>query len=285
MRSTLFILTVVLSLVACAKGKDVTQQKNVIQQNDTSENDTSEKDVSEGKDRMHGIWISYEGEMLIIESTRSEFQKEMFEDSDYRVERKNNEIIISSSSSMDNDIQASKAEVFSFEVKNISDHELILKSKDESTKTAFSGRETVKFIKKGHLKTDDFSFEKVVFHSSACLGTCPIIEMTIFSDKSVEMTAIYFSAPGKKDEKKSGKYKGVLSQEDFDEVITELLQSRVGLYDYVPRVNCCDAPVKSVTTYHNGTSNKVYGMFPPSFFKPIISILSKLANPDSLEKI
>jgi molecular chaperone DnaK (HSP70) len=64
-------------------------------------------------------------------------------------------------------------------------------------------------------------FEKLVFHSSRCYGTCPEIHFQIDRNGIMMLNRQFYQSKSESDTSKSGNFKGFLTKEQFKKLLTE----------------------------------------------------------------
>ncbi len=135
-------------------------------------------------------------------------------------------------------------------------------------------------------KKDTYKFEKIIFHSSRCFGSCPVINLQVKNDKSILLSRTKNSAMSKlmddtnKEETES--FKGTLNDELYQQLITELAKTQDLNFD---GPNCCDAPLKTLIVYQNGKRKEIETMFPPKEAQKLIGILYEISKLENLTKV
>src|SRR6187399_743486 len=120
-----------------------------------------------------------------------------------------------------------------------------------------------------------FVFEKIIFHTTRCFGSCPVIDMEIDSKRRVVIHRAIYKGKSQIDKKTSGNFKGKLDLKTYRELIDTLKAS-----DYThlkfPAEFCCDAPVVSIIVYANGQRTEMASMFPPQEAQHLVAFLRGL---------
>lgn len=126
------------------------------------------------------------------------------------------------------------------------------------------------------VQDSSFTFNKLIFHTSACFGSCPVINLEISSDKSIRFTGNYFKDENfdEIDSARSGNFSGQLSDQLYNELIDLIITSKITEMEYNQnQILCCDAPIKTLILYHNDTRKYYKAMFEPSVLRDLISFL------------
>jgi len=131
------------------------------------------------------------------------------------------------------------------------------------------------------------TFEKIVFHSSRCFGSCPIINLQVNKDKSILLSKTAAPMKGKLSDNVSKEeefhyFRGTLNSELYDQLISELNKIQELKFD---GPNCCDAPMKTLIIYQGGKRKAVETMFPPEEAEGLISILYQISKLDNLTEV
>lgn len=119
-------------------------------------------------------------------------------------------------------------------------------------------------------------FEKIIFHSSACFGTCPEISLQIDSTGQMLLHRQFYIGKGKKDSLNSGDFKGQLTKEQFQDVLKTLNKTNYETLR-VKEVLCCDMPVRTIIIYCKKKRYYFKSMDYPREADELISFLKQLA--------
>ena len=122
---------------------------------------------------------------------------------------------------------------------------------------------------------DKLIFEKIIYHSSHCYGTCPGIDLQIDSNRIITLKRDVWKAKGVTNIPESGSFKGRLDPKAYFNLIAILISS-----DYVnlkfPPVDCCDGVITTIVVYANGKRTILKSMTPPEKARKLISFLHDL---------
>lgn len=135
-------------------------------------------------------------------------------------------------------------------------------------------------------KNDTYNFEKIIFHSSRCFGSCPIINLQVNKDKSILLSRTKNETMSKIvtdiNYNEFDYFKGTLSDKIYNQLISELVKTKDLKFD---SQNCCDAPLKTMIIYQGGKRKEIETMFPPEEADNLISILYKISELENLTKV
>lgn len=122
-------------------------------------------------------------------------------------------------------------------------------------------------------------FDKLVFHTGACYGACPIYHLEISNKGKMKLYAEHVykdvAIPDESNEnkKKMGYFTGSLDQKK----VTQLEQAiKVMGPDTIQfkGPNCCDGPIVSIILYYGGQKKSFTAMFPPEQAATLINLLN-----------
>ncbi|MEI9945886.1 MAG: DUF6438 domain-containing protein [Chitinophagaceae bacterium] len=127
-------------------------------------------------------------------------------------------------------------------------------------------------------------FEKIIFHSSRCYGSCPQIDFQVDSTRNIFINRKYFKSKSEEDKSKSGSFKGVLDIDTYNDLLQILEKS-----DYTnlkfPDITCCDGVITTIIIYSNNKRTYLKSMTPPKESSALIAFLHKLGTESELTKI
>lgn len=118
-------------------------------------------------------------------------------------------------------------------------------------------------------------FEKLIFHSSRCYGTCPEIHFQIDRNGMIVLSRQFYSSKSQSDTLRSGNFKGFLTKEQFKKFLTEVNSiTYEGLQ--VPKVLCCDLPIVTLIVYYHDKRYYFKSMDYSGVTESLISFLRQL---------
>ena len=131
-------------------------------------------------------------------------------------------------------------------------------------------------------------FEKIIYHSSHCYGTCPKIDLEIDSNLCIILKREFWKAKGVNDRHGSGNFKGKITPKVYFDLVANLITC-----DYInlkfPPILCCDGVITTIIVYANGKKTILESMTPPEKARKLISFLydlgTQLAIPLTTEEI
>lgn len=129
--------------------------------------------------------------------------------------------------------------------------------------------------------------EKVVFHTGACFGSCPVLDAEVSCNRNVKFVAQTVFKAGSRSERdssKMGSFTGKLSKAEFkmlERIVQDLNPDTLN----VKEVTCCDAPVRTLIIYYNkGKRKYIHSMILPEELTPLIAYMEKLPEHATLKK-
>jgi hypothetical protein len=124
-------------------------------------------------------------------------------------------------------------------------------------------------------------FEKIIYHSSHCNGTCPLIDLEIDSNRTTLLRLDIWKGKGVTDKHKSGTFKGKIEPKTYFNLIAILIGSDYANLKFPPEF-CCDAVVTTIIIYANGKRTTLKSMTPPEKAHKLISCLYDLGTKSDL---
>ena len=137
-------------------------------------------------------------------------------------------------------------------------------------------------------KTSEIKFEKIIYHSSGCFGTCPTYHLEVLNDKNIKLYAetVYSGShftERKEDIEKMGYFVGKLDDTTYAKLVKEIKTIDIENLTF-DGGNCCDASLKTIIIYYNGKRKYLESMFPPKNAENLISILSEICRSNNLKR-
>lgn len=136
-------------------------------------------------------------------------------------------------------------------------------------------------------QTNKLKLEKVVFHTGACFGSCPVLDAEVSCSRKVKFVAQTVFKAGSRTERdstKMGSFTGKLSKAEFrmlEKIVQDLNPENLD----VKEVTCCDAPVRTIIIYYNkGKRKYIHSMILPEELTPLIAYMEKLPEHAKLTK-
>jgi len=134
---------------------------------------------------------------------------------------------------------------------------------------------------------DSFKLEKIIFHTSTCLGLCPAYHLQINSDRQFKLFAETVFVEGSKtsehknDINKTGYFTGTVSSSNYKKLIRQLQSCNLDTLTFED-VTCCDAPLVTIIVYYNGKRKYLKSMFPPESTNDLINTLNDICENSEL---
>jgi hypothetical protein len=130
-------------------------------------------------------------------------------------------------------------------------------------------------------------FEKIIYHTSSCFGTCPVYHLEIKNNKEVRVFAeTVYKHPEKmvyeEDFEKEGYFVGKASNLAFkklDSIVQHIGLDTLKFGD----VTCCDGIIYTIIVYYNGERKVFKSMFPPEEARDLIATLNDICKNSSVK--
>ena len=154
------------------------------------------------------------------------------------------------------------------------DTSITVKPSSKLSKQFFNNRTNITFIKQEFNKDKSIIFKKIVYHTTNCYGSCPIIDIEIDNNKNVYLKGEFYKdmMGFYVDSIKSGQFAGKLNDTLYNELIDILQTCNLKTLTF-PEADCCDAPITTLIIYYNGKRKYLKSMFPPTISSKLIDFL------------
>lgn len=130
---------------------------------------------------------------------------------------------------------------------------------------------------------DVLHFDKIIFHTSMCFGTCPTYHLEVENNKSLRLYAerVYSEDSYDTDSTKTGYYTGYVTDTTFDKLNSELGQLNIDSLEF-PEEFCCDGSVITIIVYYDGKRKYLSSMWPPAEASKLIGVLYEICRNSDL---
>lgn len=129
-------------------------------------------------------------------------------------------------------------------------------------------------------------FDKIIFHTTRCFGTCPVYHLELLKDRAVRLYAehVYTGYSFQDDSTKTGYFTGKADDSLFTRLNNEIASA--GGLDSVSSEGpkCCDGTLRTAIIYYNGKRKLVKAMFPPEKTERIFQALMNICTKSSLTR-
>jgi hypothetical protein len=143
---------------------------------------------------------------------------------------------------------------------------------------AFFGNKRSLFFRKQEFAVDTLlHFEKIVFHTTECFGTCSVFHLEIDSTKQLRQHTEILYRHSRQDTTGEGYFTGKVPDSTYRKLIAAIQTSRLRNLQS-DEMLCCDAPIITMILYANGTRKSFRSMFPPIVAQHLIHILYQIAG-------
>ena len=131
-----------------------------------------------------------------------------------------------------------------------------------------------------------FTFEKIIFHTTGCEGTCPTYHLSVDKDKKIELySEIVYKASGfNLDKAKIGYFKGSVSDTTFAKLLHELKNIGLDTLNFGDTKGY-DGPIKTIIIYYNGKRKFFKAMFHSKNSNKLIQTLYEICRASDTKKV
>lgn len=242
-------------------------------------------------DKFKGTWISSTGDFMVLNDTLNKFDNSnMLCTAD--IDEGMAFYIIGDTLSFQKQYYSSAT---NYEKLYVDRYDLVITKRTDTSLTVrptsllskkfFNKRASITFIKQEFYKDNSIVFEKIIYHTTSCFGSCPTIDLEIRNDKSVYLKGEFYkeNPTYEIDSIKSGQFIGKLNDTLFTELIDILQTSNLRKMSF-PERNGADAPVTTLIIYYNGQRKYLKSMFPPTIAEKLIEFLYLISERANLTR-
>jgi hypothetical protein len=237
-------------------------------------------------EELKGIWISEENEAISIIDTLDSFDGLMSKNNYnyFLLKIKSDTLVFKPWDSSPNDDNSNNLE---FKLIDYNKKSVTIQPISNLSIDFFKKDSPIEFIAQKYVIDKAFEFEKLIFHSSSCFGSCPIIDLEISSNRKIKLIGNFYIENTKKiDDTRSGSYNGEISKKDYKKLIDIIIKSRITTYKDtdINTTFCCDGSVKTFILYHNGKRKYYRAMISPPLLDELIAFLYTIDKKSNLQR-
>lgn len=129
-------------------------------------------------------------------------------------------------------------------------------------------------------RADDLKFSKLIYHLSRCNGTCPSMDLEI-DNKAVYVNREFYKTKSTLDSANSGRFKGTLSQEQYNKLIEVLKKSNLDKLEFTP-LGITDVSETTIIVYYNGKRKHLHSARPAPEANDLINFIKSIGNDKGL---
>ncbi len=240
---------------------------------------------------LEGNWVSDENEMI---SFNSEYDNKSSLTSKIRSDDFYLEVLSDSLSFQSryytsaDDYKKMITDRYDFKIQNLNDSILTIKPISKYSINFFGNDNPITFKNQNLITDKSFEFEKLIFHTSTCFGSCPVIHLEILKNGTFKLDGTYYKnrSYNSKDYERSGNFTGKLTEKDLKNLNDLIVKSRITTFEDTKDGNmfCCDGAIKTIILYHNGNRNYFKAMFETRLLRELVSYLYEIDKKAELVK-
>ena len=235
--------------------------------------------------KLKGTWITPAQELLLIDDTtnlnngnylsNSQLQDENFELFIYGDTLSFQKRYYSSRTNYE------KLYVDRYDLKllKLTDTVIIAKPASKHARDFFKGRDRLAFKRQEFAIASNLKFEKIVFHTTECFGTCSVYHLQVDRSKSFKLHApiVYSNKGFQSDTALQGYFTGQLSDTLYNKLMKALQTSNLQTLRMRSAL-CCDGSISTIIVYFNGQRKYYKIMFPPTIANNLIATLYQVCQ-------
>jgi hypothetical protein len=237
-------------------------------------------------DKFKGTWVSSAQDVMIINDTiKSSMLCTIDKDENMKLYLMGNTLSFQNKySSSATNFEKIYTDKYDLIILQQTDTSLTVSPSSKFSKKFFNNRDNITFIKQEFNRDQSIVFEKIVYHTTRCYGSCPTIDMEINNDKSIYLEGEFYKSRGYgKDSIRTGQFIGKLSDTVFNELVNLLQTCNLRTLTF-PEKHGADAPVTTLIIYYNGQRKYLKSMFPPTVARELINFLYHLNERTNLTR-
>ena len=240
-------------------------------------------------ENLKGNWVSEENEMISIVGNEKSTLTSKINSDDFYLKIKSDTLSFQSKyyTSSDN-YKKVIIDRYDLKILDLNDSLLVVKPISNFSKEFFGSENIITFKNQEFINDKTFMFDKLVFHTSSCFGSCPIINLEIASDRNIKINRSYIKdrTESSKDFEKSENFIGKIPEIEFKKLIELIIKSKITTLKDTKDNNmfCCDGAIKTIIVYHNGKRNYFKAMFEPKMVSELIKFLYQIGGKTEMEK-
>lgn len=154
------------------------------------------------------------------------------------------------------------------------DTSITVRPSSDLSKKFFNKRSSLTFIKQEFNKDKSIKFDKIIYHTTSCFGSCPTIDLEITNDRNIYLKGEFYKENSmyEIDSLESGQFIGKMNDTLYNELINILQTCNLRTLAF-PEIHGADAPVTTLIIYYNGQRKYLKSMFPPTIADKLIEFL------------
>jgi hypothetical protein len=181
------------------------------------------------------------------------------------------------------------ADFYNFLIKSVTDSFLLLIPQSVLAKSYFSNTSSLHLIRQNYSTDTSLNFERIIFNTTLCLGTCPAYHLEVDKNKNVKFysqSIIMFDSSGieKPDTAKQGYYSGTLDDSTFKSLNHAIQTSNLRHFQLQPGLEY-DGSTITIILYFENQRKHLQSMSPPEVLTNLITILYQICESNKFQKI
>lgn len=163
---------------------------------------------------------------------------------------------------------------YDLKIIKFTDSLLVVSPASDFSKNYFNNQQQLRFHRQDHMVDTTLHFEKIIFHTDFCYGTCNVYHLQVNEAGTFRLhrAFMYKNKTYYRDSAAEGYFSGQLPDSLFQPMLHAL--RTINLRNlYMDTILCCDAPVRTIIVYFNGQRKYFKTAFPPRLMDRLIIAL------------
>ncbi|QKZ14014.1 DUF6438 domain-containing protein [Spirosoma sp. KUDC1026] len=143
----------------------------------------------------------------------------------------------------------------------------------------FGNKHRLVFRKQSLVIDSEIRFEKIIFHTTECFGTCSVFHLEIDSASRFRQHTEVRYRQANCYSTREGYFTGTMPNNTYQKLMTAIRTSHLRqLTSDSDDMLCCDAPIGTIILYANGQRTSFRSMFPPIVVQNLVNVLYQIAR-------
>jgi hypothetical protein len=234
---------------------------------------------------LKGSWVTNANEQLFISDTTGShfdnyFSVPRLHDEYFRLFNVGDTLSFRNSyTSSRTNFKVQHVDRYDLKIIKFTDSLLVVSPASDFSKNYFGNQQQLRFRRQDHIIDTTLHFEKIVFHTTQCYGTCNVYHLQVEQSGAFKLhrAFMYDHETYYRDSTAEGYFTGQLPDSLYQPLLHALRTINLRSLN-MDTVLCCDAPVKTVIVYFNGQRKYFKTMFPPRFTDRLILALYNICG-------
>ena len=234
---------------------------------------------------LKGSWVTPAQEHLLIIDTTSSTYYNYFTNSELHEDHGRLYIIgdtlsfLKTYTRYSNKITTAHKDRYDLKIITLTDSLLVVSPVSTFSKKFFLNQDTLYFQRQDYTIDNTFRFEKIIFHTTRCYGSCDVYHLEVDRSRSFKLhkAFMYNQETYLEDSIAEGYFTGELPDSLFQPLLHALLTTNLRNLKMDSQL-CCDGSLKTMIVYFNGQRKYFKTMFTPRMTDRLLIALYRICR-------